>query len=109
MVTDPIPDPLAAGWTKEGDEPHFPVGTSLRITDTHDIGLCRFFAADPGAFAGDIALAPMVLLASGFSGSAGTSTGVHVAINDGDRQVRASACSNRTRASSPVGSAARAS
>jgi hypothetical protein len=23
MSCDPIPDPLAAGWTKEGNEPHF--------------------------------------------------------------------------------------
>jgi hypothetical protein len=89
MVTDPIPDPLAAGWTKEGDEPHFPVGTSLRITDTSYFGTCRFFAADPGAFAGEIALAPLVVLDDGFGGTFGESTGVHVAINDGDRQVRA--------------------
>jgi hypothetical protein len=89
MLIDPIPDPIAAGWTKEGDEPHFPVGTSLRITDTSHTGICRFVAADAAAFAGEIALAPSVLLASGFSGPVGLPTGVHVAINDGEREVRA--------------------
>jgi hypothetical protein len=89
MIIDPIPDPIAVGWTKEGDEPHFPVSSSLRITDTTHEGFCRFFAADPAAFAGEIVLAPSVILASGFSGSIGEPTGVHVTIDDGDRQVRA--------------------
>ncbi|MGH3370629.1 MAG: hypothetical protein ACRDPR_11570 [Nocardioidaceae bacterium] len=88
-VNDPIPDPIAAGWTKEGDEPHFPTGTSLRITDTTNSGISRFYMEDAAAFAGEISLNPFVTLTDGFSAHAGQTTGVHVAINDGDRQVRA--------------------
>jgi hypothetical protein len=86
---DPIPDPLAAGWTKEGDEPHFPSGTSLRITDTSHEGISRFYVEDAAAFTGEIELNPLVTLAPGFSAGQGQATGIHVAINDGDRQVRA--------------------
>jgi hypothetical protein len=89
MLHDPIPDPIAAGWTKEGNEPHFPVGTSLRITDTTYEGICRFFVVAAAAFNGEIALTPSVLLAAGFSAGVRQSTGIHVAINDGDREVRA--------------------
>jgi hypothetical protein len=89
MPYDPIPDPLAAGWTKAGNEPHFPSGTSLRITDTTNLGLCRFFVVDPAAFTGEIELNPSVLLTPGFSADGQQTNGVHVAINDGDRQVRA--------------------
>ena len=42
MLYDPIPDPIAAGWTKEGNEPYLPTGTTLRITDTTKRGHRRF-------------------------------------------------------------------
>jgi hypothetical protein len=87
MALDPIPDPIAAGWTKEGDEPHVPAGSSLRIHDTLNSGFVRFYVEDPPAFSGDIELAPSVHVLDGYS--AYTETGVHVAINDGDREVRA--------------------
>jgi len=86
---NPIPDPTAAGWTKEGDEPHFATSTSLRITDTTYEGFSRFYVDDAAAFTGEIELNPVVTLAPGFSAGPGQPTGVHVAINDGDRQVRA--------------------
>jgi hypothetical protein len=90
MLYDPIPDPIAAGWTKEGDEPHFPSGTSLRVTDTTNAGVVRFFVEAPTtAFAAEIELNPSVLLTPGFSVDGEQYTGVHVAINDGDREVRA--------------------
>jgi hypothetical protein len=89
MLMDPIPDPIAAGWTKEGNEPHLPAGTSLRVNDTTNAGFVRFFVEDPSAFSGDIELNPTVTLESGFSVDAEGSTGVHVAINDGDRELRA--------------------
>lgn len=88
MLFDPIPDPIAAGWTKEGEEPHVPSGTSLRINDTTNAGLARFYAEDPSAFSGEIELNPIVLLNPAFSAVAEESTGVHVAINDGDREIR---------------------
>src|SRR5262245_48195136 len=92
MLYDPIPDPIAAGWTKEGNEPYFPSGASLRVTDTTNAGLVRFFAVDAALFAGEIALTPSVLLTAGFSVDGRQNTGVHVALNDGIdsfRQVRA--------------------
>lgn len=89
MTFDPIPDPIAAGWTKEGDESLIAAGTSLRIHDTSNAGFVRFFVEDTAAFGGDIELTPNVSLEPGFSSDAERSTGVHVAINDGDRQVRA--------------------
>jgi hypothetical protein len=89
MTLDPIPDPIAAGWLKEGDEPHSPAGTSLLIHDTTNAGFVRFYVEDPAAFTGEIELSPTVLLSSGFSVDVEDSTGVHVAINDGDRQIRA--------------------
>jgi hypothetical protein len=88
MLYDPIPDPIAAGWTKEGDESHVPAGTSLQISDGTNAGFVRFFAVDPAAFTGEIELNPSVPLASGFSVDAEGSSGVHVAINDGERQIR---------------------
>jgi hypothetical protein len=88
MLYDPIPDPIAAGWTKEGDEPHFPAGTSLRITDTTNLGFARFVVTvDP--FTGYIELNPSMLLTAGFSVDGRQNTGVHVSINDGNREVRA--------------------
>jgi hypothetical protein len=89
MLYDPIPDPIAAGWTKEGDESHVPAGTSLQISDGTNAGFVRFFAVDPAAFTGEIELNPSVPLASGFSVDAEGSSGVHVAINDGERQGQA--------------------
>lgn len=89
MANDPVPDPLSAGWTREGDEPFFPSGTSLRITDTTNAGLCRFYVEDAAAFGGEIQLSPSVLLTPGFSVDGQQNTGVHVAINDGERLVRA--------------------
>jgi hypothetical protein len=89
MAFDPVPDPIAAGWTKEGDEPHIPAGTSLRINDATNAGTCKFFVADPAAFGKEIQLSPSVLLSSGFSVDAEQSTGVHVTINDGEREIRA--------------------
>lgn len=89
MLIDPIPDPIAAGWTKEGQEPHFPSSTSLRINDTSNSGFARFHVEDAAAFAGEIELNPIVLLSS-VSSTGADGTGVHVAINDGDREVRAS-------------------
>ena len=86
MLIDPIPDPIAAGWMKEGEEPHFPSLTSLRINDTSNAGFARFYAEDSAAFTGEIELNPVVLL-SGYS--VASDTGVHVAINDGDREIRA--------------------
>lgn len=88
-IPDPIPDPAAAGWTKEGAEPHFATSPSLRITDTTNEGIARFYVEDAAAFAGEIELNPSVTLDSGFSAGPGEATGVHVAINDGVRQVRA--------------------
>lgn len=88
-LPNPIPDPVAAGWTKEGDEPHFATGNSLRITDTSYEAISRFYVEDAAAFAEEIELNPVVTLAPGFSAGPGQPTGVHVAINDGDRQVRA--------------------
>ena len=89
MVFDPIPDPIAAGWTKEGDEPHLPASTALMLHDTTNSGFIRFYVEDPPAFGGDIELAPTFDVRPGFSVDAEGSTGVHVAINDGDREVRA--------------------
>src|SRR5262245_23915439 len=89
MANDPVPDPIAAGWTKEGGEPHLPTGTSLRVTDTTNAGICRFYVEDAAAFAGEIQLSPSVLLTPGFSVDIQQSTGVFVAINDGIQQVRA--------------------
>jgi hypothetical protein len=89
MALDPIPDPITAGWTKDGNEPHLPAGSSLRINDTTNAGFVRFYAEDPAAFTGDIELAPTVLVTSALGTDAYGSTGVHVAINDGDREVRA--------------------
>ena len=86
MLIDPIPDPIAAGWTKEGEEPHFPSLTSLRINDTSNAGFARFYAEDSAAFTGEIKLNPIVLL-SGHS--VAPDTGVHVTINDGDHEIRA--------------------
>jgi len=85
LVYDPIPDPIAAGWTKEGLEPRLTRGSTLRITST---GACRFFVVtNPAAFDGEIELNPSVLLGSG-------TTGVFVVINDGDREVRAAVFGN---------------
>ena len=79
-IWDPIPDPIAAGWTKEGLGPHLPRGSVLCVTS---IGTCRFFVApDPAAFDGDIELNPSVSLAPG-------NAGVFVVISDGQREVRA--------------------
>lgn len=90
MPFDPIPDPLAAGWTKEGDEPHIPAGTSLRLHDTTNAGFARFVADDPGAaLGGEVLLTPSVILIPGFSTDGEASTGVHVTVDDGDRQARA--------------------
>jgi hypothetical protein len=85
---DPIPDPVAAGWTKEGREPHVPAATSLFVHDLSHGGFCRFFVPDAAAFGGEIELNPRVLLTS-FSAAAGADTGVHVARDDGVRRIRA--------------------
>ena len=89
LFFDPVPDPIAAGWTKEGNEPYFPVGTSLRVTDTTNVGFVRFFVDASTLFAGEIELNPSVMVGSGFTVDADQYIGVHVAINDGDRQVKA--------------------
>ena len=89
MFIDPIPDPIAAGWAKEGDQSHASSATSLRINDVNNTGFARFYVQDSSAFTGDIELNPSVLLAEGFTVDAENRTGVHVAINDGAREVRA--------------------
>ena len=89
MFIDPIPDPIAAGWAKEGDQSHASSATSLRINDVNNTGFARFYVQDSSAFTSDIELNPSVLLAEGFTVDAENRTGVHVAINDGAREVRA--------------------
>ena len=89
MLRDPILDPIGAGWTKEGAEPRVPVGAVLEISDGTNSGFCRFFVVDAAAFTEEIELNPSVLLESGFSRDAEDNTGVHVAINDGEREIRA--------------------
>jgi hypothetical protein len=86
MLYDPIPDPLAAGWTKEGDAPHVPAGTVLEISDGTNSSLCRFFVEAASAFYGEIELNPSLQLAPPLSPD---DTGAHVAINDGERVIRA--------------------
>ena len=89
MAFDPIPDPIAAGWTKEGDQSHVSSSTSLRVNDVNNTGFARFYVEDPAAFTGEIELNPIVLLDEAFTVDAENRTGVHVAVNDGAREVRA--------------------
>jgi hypothetical protein len=82
---DPIPNPLTAGWTREGNEPFVITPPTLRINDTSNVGFVNFYCHyDEAAYASEIRL--HVRLAYGWIPA---ETGLHVTINDGNRQVRA--------------------
>jgi hypothetical protein len=91
---DPIPDPLALGWTKEGTEAHTP-GSPLRISDTRKVGdsaspvpFCTFYCDASSLFGSEITLTPTLTL-SDVSPDADGNTGVHGTINDGVTEIRA--------------------
>lgn len=95
LPLNPIPDPIAAGWSQEGSEP-FAMATPLVITDTTAVPppsvpmpFCTFFVADDPAFGQDIKLQPSLTVDTGFVPAADGNTGVHVTLNDGLREIRA--------------------
>lgn len=87
---EPIPDPFAAGWTKEGTEPFTP-GVPLQVTDgtTAAGAFCNFFCPADALFASEIHLAPNLAINSTALVDINNNTGVHFTINDGVRQARA--------------------
>jgi len=95
LPLNPIPDPIATGWSYEGSEP-FTVATPLVIIDTTAVAppwvtqpFLTFFVADAPAFAQDLKLQPSLTVDAGFVPAADGNTGVHVTINDGLREIRA--------------------
>src|SRR5713226_8623512 len=61
---DPVPDPLKAGWTKEGNGTAT-VGTPLALSDPSSApsDFINYFCADSTIFAGDIVLTPHFTIA----------------------------------------------
>jgi hypothetical protein len=92
---EPIPDPFAAGWTRDpagtgGAVVTDPTGGPLSIVDNSvgDGQFVNLVCPADDLLASDIVLTPRVTLEPGFVEDAGLSTGVHVTINDGQRRLR---------------------
>jgi len=95
LPLNPIPDPIATGWSYEGSEP-FTEATPLVINDGTAVAppwvtqpFLTFFVADAPAFAQDLKLQPNVTVDPGFIPDSEGNTGVHVTLNDGFREIRA--------------------
>src|SRR5690242_15956848 len=90
---DPIPDPIAAGWTAENVGCGFVAAQQLQITDTSTalgVGLNFFFSSDATTlFAQDRTLTPHVEMSPGYLAAPDSNLGIHVTINDGINLVRA--------------------
>ena len=82
-ILDPVPDPIAAGWTEEGPDV-FTVGTPLVVTDsgTGPGQLSNLFTA--ADFSIEQLLTPRVTIGTGFvEDPTDGNLGVHVSFNDG--------------------------
>lgn len=88
---DPVPDPTAAGWTQEGNQPPQGQGSPLIVRDPStqaDTFINFFCPGDDPLFTTEIVLTPRLSIDGGFVADGGN-IGVHVTINDGAREVRA--------------------
>jgi hypothetical protein len=85
---EPIPNPTAAGWSKEGNGT-VTNGSPLELVDTGTgpVDFANLYCADDALFSGDITLAPHFSVPVA-SPDAEDSTGIHVTINDGTREIR---------------------
>lgn len=96
LPLNPIPSPFAAGWSQEGSE-GFTEGTPLVVNDADAVPnpafpmpFCNLFALGTDAdFSSEIVLKPNVTVDPSFIPDGDGSTGVHVTINDGLREVKA--------------------
>lgn len=96
LPLNPIPSPSAAGWNQEGSE-GFNEGTPLVVNDADAVPnpafplpFCNLFALGTDAdFTSEIVVKPNVTVAPGFVPDGDGSTGVHVTINDGLREIKA--------------------
>lgn len=88
--SDPVPDPLQAGWSQEGGGTFQP-GPRLIVVDpglgANDFKTFR--CVDPAMLQGDVVLTPRLTVDPGFTGASGGNLGIHVTINDGANQFRA--------------------
>lgn len=96
LPLNPIPSPSAAGWNQEGSE-GFTKGTPLVVNDADAVPnpafplpFCNLFALGTDAdFSSEIVVKPNVSVDAGFVTDGDGSTGVHVTINDGLREIKA--------------------
>jgi hypothetical protein len=90
LCFDPVPEPLQAGWSHEGDGTFQP-GARLIVIDP-GLGANHFKTfrcADPTMFQGDVVLTPRLTVDAGFTAASDGNLGIHVTINDGAYQFRA--------------------
>lgn len=89
---EPVPDPFAAGWTRDpaGTGGSVTIGTPLVIVDNGTASqFVNLLCAADDLFESEIVLTPKVSLHPGFITDPDGNTGVHVSINDGARRIRA--------------------
>ena len=91
MCSEPVPDPVAAGWTEEGTQPAQSRQHPLILNDgsTAPGEFISFSCPVDGAvLATEVVLRPRVSIDPGFNAASGN-TAVHVTIGDGSREIRA--------------------
>jgi hypothetical protein len=87
---DPVPDPLRAGWIKEGTGT-FQTGIRLIMRDSSTAAgdFVNFHCADDALFQGEVVLTPRLSVDAGFGAANDNNVGVHVTISDGAKEIRA--------------------